>query len=704
MDVRCAACGTEYEFEDALISSRGTTVRCTNCGHQFKVRLAEAHAVGPDEWIVLTGLGRRLVYRSLRELQHGITHGDVKREDLLSRGRRPPRPIGSIVELEPFFPDAALPERKASTLTGVAPPENAKGPTPKGPAPARNRDHDTWSGVAPPANPPAKGFDAGTGADTAGDENGVAAAAEPGHHARNRTVMGMGVVAPPAPEERAQPPVVVTPGTASETTGDSPQELPRGRLNRKSTQPYVDLGVMEGKTEASEPHETVQSTEVPRPKLQGATETAATLPSAHALTDDDVKLAKADEIPTSEGEPGALPQSSPSGSVPGHHEGVVPEATLDFDVGAIRAEGQLLGHPPRADRDQHSEASESVSDSASKPSPERSADAGDTHERHAARDDSAVLASGDTASSSVRPESTLPPSRSSSPHTLLIGVLSGLAILAVIAIVRSTSKRAPEAFAPVGISSQSIAADMPDSDTRAVGTGTLPSARQALNPVEPDERTDASVDRTSKSTDGGPTGTDAGSTSSSVTGEQSASSDTDEPEDLTAGDFRARLLRASESLQHGQLTRADKLYRSVLVERPNDTEATAGMADVERRRGNLDKAAALYRRVLALNPNFLPALLAAAEIKWSSGDHAGAGVLYRRIVAQVGDQGQYGRIASSRLHQLESQAPAPASPSTLPAADSAAGSAATAAPASPPTSTRAVPPSAGSTDLPELGR
>ena len=32
MDVTCERCGTEYDFDDALVSERGTTVKCTNCG------------------------------------------------------------------------------------------------------------------------------------------------------------------------------------------------------------------------------------------------------------------------------------------------------------------------------------------------------------------------------------------------------------------------------------------------------------------------------------------------------------------------------------------------------------------------------------------------------------------------------------------------------------------------------------------------
>src|SRR5262249_49170904 len=32
MEITCNRCKTEYDFDDALVSERGTTVRCTNCG------------------------------------------------------------------------------------------------------------------------------------------------------------------------------------------------------------------------------------------------------------------------------------------------------------------------------------------------------------------------------------------------------------------------------------------------------------------------------------------------------------------------------------------------------------------------------------------------------------------------------------------------------------------------------------------------
>jgi predicted Zn finger-like uncharacterized protein len=131
MDVRCNRCGTEYEFDDALISERGTTVKCTNCGLQFKVYPSH-HSGGPERWVVRNAQGRELVFNSLRELQRGIAERKVGPADLLSRGQNAPRPLSSIAELEPFFQSSlgkAAPsssaERVARTLHGVAPPANS---------------------------------------------------------------------------------------------------------------------------------------------------------------------------------------------------------------------------------------------------------------------------------------------------------------------------------------------------------------------------------------------------------------------------------------------------------------------------------------------------------------------------------------------------------------------------------------------------
>src|SRR3989442_945753 len=38
MDVRCENCQTAYEFHEARVKDGGVTVKCTQCGHIFKVR------------------------------------------------------------------------------------------------------------------------------------------------------------------------------------------------------------------------------------------------------------------------------------------------------------------------------------------------------------------------------------------------------------------------------------------------------------------------------------------------------------------------------------------------------------------------------------------------------------------------------------------------------------------------------------------
>jgi predicted Zn finger-like uncharacterized protein len=119
MEVTCERCSTVYDFDDALVSERGTTVKCTTCSHQFKVRRAVA-ATGPDVWIIRTVDGREIEFAALRDLQAAIYDNRVTREDVLAKGSGRPRRLGSIAELEPFFNRAGPnPQRRARTLAGA---------------------------------------------------------------------------------------------------------------------------------------------------------------------------------------------------------------------------------------------------------------------------------------------------------------------------------------------------------------------------------------------------------------------------------------------------------------------------------------------------------------------------------------------------------------------------------------------------------
>jgi predicted Zn finger-like uncharacterized protein len=157
MDVRCNRCSTDYEFDDALISDRGTTVQCTNCGFQFKIYPERSQAASPERWVVRTMSGRELVYTTLRDLQRAIGDRQVGPKDLLSRGSQPSRPLGSIPELEPFFTNASGGGRAMQslprTIHGVAPPPSGA------PRPPEVRARPTQRGF---------GLPSGTGRDAAG--------------------------------------------------------------------------------------------------------------------------------------------------------------------------------------------------------------------------------------------------------------------------------------------------------------------------------------------------------------------------------------------------------------------------------------------------------------------------------------------------------------------------------------------------------
>ncbi|WP_437713869.1 zinc-ribbon domain-containing protein [Sorangium sp. So ce448] len=141
MDVTCERCSTEYEFDDALVSERGTTVKCTNCGFQFKVRRTDGAL--PEKWVVRTLGGRELEFKMLRELQAAITQGQITRDDVISRGNARPRRLGSIAELEPFFkgPGSIVMAGTALGIGGPSPfPGRSRSLTPPGlggPAPAQ---------------------------------------------------------------------------------------------------------------------------------------------------------------------------------------------------------------------------------------------------------------------------------------------------------------------------------------------------------------------------------------------------------------------------------------------------------------------------------------------------------------------------------------------------------------------------------------
>lgn len=154
MDVRCEQCQTEYEFDDALVSGRGTTVKCTNCGHKFKIRRRDGD-FSEDFWNVHTADNKTLVFTSLRELQRAIQGRVVHRTDMMSKGGHPPKPIGQIPELAPFFvPRTTRDFGEAMTPSQPPPlPATSQAPPPPLPPPSSSkRDRSSTQPGFPPAS------------------------------------------------------------------------------------------------------------------------------------------------------------------------------------------------------------------------------------------------------------------------------------------------------------------------------------------------------------------------------------------------------------------------------------------------------------------------------------------------------------------------------------------------------------------------
>ena len=126
MEVTCSRCGTDYEFEETLISQRGTTVKCTGCGHLFKVFQHDdpgADQDPPPAWSVRLQSGKIERLDSLESLTRRITEGLYQRNDEISRSGADWQRLGEVDELESFFDDA----RRSTRPPAMPPPVTVDG-------------------------------------------------------------------------------------------------------------------------------------------------------------------------------------------------------------------------------------------------------------------------------------------------------------------------------------------------------------------------------------------------------------------------------------------------------------------------------------------------------------------------------------------------------------------------------------------------
>ncbi|MFW5926379.1 MAG: zinc-ribbon domain-containing protein, partial [Myxococcota bacterium] len=190
MDVTCERCGTVYEFDETLVSGRGTTVKCTQCNHVFKVTPGGATRSPRSGWQVRRQDGAVMEVESLKVLQRRIGQGHLSRDDTISRDGTTWKRLGDIAELQSFFDtaQAAAPparERRQTQLgVGVTPPADAAGEQPTG-APQPERAPE-------PPGPAAPHPETTRPAEEAGEAEATRPAAGGGRQHKS-TLLGMGL-------------------------------------------------------------------------------------------------------------------------------------------------------------------------------------------------------------------------------------------------------------------------------------------------------------------------------------------------------------------------------------------------------------------------------------------------------------------------------------------------------------------------------
>jgi len=728
MYVQCERCKTEYDFDDALVSERGTTVKCTQCGNQFKVRRSTEGA-GGDRWVVTTVSGKTHVFTSLRELQKAILGRQVARSDSLSRGSGPPRLLGAIAELEPFFDKrASVPPTEAEPLarkssrpppaaaSGLQPPQRSPSVPPRG---RMDTLRPTAGGVpAPaPAHAPREEVTRSPLATTQGTAS--AALANTPHVA---SPVGQPTTAEPfAPRPAHAPdPLAATLGAAPEPSATLPALATTQQSARGGTAPMPPIT----------PQQVQQPQPQPRPQpIPAAMEMSSPLPPQVAPfggSSDSIHPAR----------PSLPDYAPPRRRVGGWIVGLVLVAgvsVLGFvvlkpylrpapkPVAALAPLDpkvqQLLGDGERAFSDGNLDAAKEDFDKASALADkdprvlldvarvaEARADVAWLALRLAAPGEQATQAKKDLDEHSVKASSAAETALNVAPDDAaavrskidalriagdfaqaraLVPKMSSIAsqpessyILAALDLAEATTptpqviERLRDAAASEGNLGRARAALV----YALARSGDVPQARKELekllglphqHPLQADLR--AFLDRSHQAAATGDAGAVAVVDVNSLPsgGHGSPSGEGN----FGASDPRHLLQEADTAKSHGDLLKAKDLYGKVLAISPSDSEALAGLGDVSYQQHDLHNAQTYYENALRANNTYFPALIGLADTLWDLGDKGRAQRMYKDMVDRLPEQ-----MVPARARQRSTEsAPAPQATGTPASQDGGGG-------------------------------
>lgn len=748
MDVRCSRCSTEYEFDDGLISGRGTTVQCTNCGFQFRLFPTDSGALPPERWVVRTASGREHVFTSLRELQRGISEQNVGPHDLLSRGQQTPRPLGSIAELEQFFlsphspgPPQAAPQGAARRVGApgrtLPPPDFFPSPSEEEQSsPEPNDRANSSRSTSPLGSLPDVDSDAVTLRTTGRPEARVSTSGAPevlsGSSPSSQKMLAAtplvvlpaeelvsghsGVpssVAPPRAPAGSQPePWSGSLGLRAEPWSGNLGTRAEPRSNPRSSTPIALPPVSSGRRDLRS-YDEISVDGLPEPGRRARSRWIAAVVIAGVVTLFALTIGRrylTDKQPSA-----AVPQEQSSGKV----AALLKTGNQLMDEGHLEEAGEELTRAGAlAERDPE------VLAALARLSVLRAdvfwlklrlidptvLEHVQSIQRELGRRTGKARSSVDAAFA-VAPENLVvlrarvDALRLSGDHDAAREWIKPIASRpsdpenAYVLAALDLAEAEPSWPTVIDRLKTGVAGERSPGRAHAALVYALIRANRSaeaeaeLAKLESDptggllgDELRSYFQRQARSVGAQPP-PKASANLPSDTPDRPGASGADAQPTLT-NDFRRLLEQASVALRGGNLERADTLYQQVLTQQPGNTEALAGLGDVARRRDDPATAARMYERVLAKNPNYIPAMLARADQKWDDGDRNGALVLYRRVLDQAGIGTDYGQRASVRIAQA---ARAEAEERRTPTA-----------PSTPPTQDPSAPPGIDTTDLPEL--
>jgi predicted Zn finger-like uncharacterized protein len=717
VDVQCERCKTEYEFDDALVSGRGTTVRCTNCGHQFKVRRAEVSEPGIDRWVVDTGSGQQLTFLTLRELQRAILAKQVARGDVLSRGTGPPRTLGSIAELEPFFEGRTstrpppgpgpsdiqpLPKRTATWGSASDGMYAAKipgaGNTPLPPAPGPPRRTDPFGPLPDPALPPRK-------VDTL----------------RPPAVASVPQVPPAPPSPSPQQVVTALPhGHGSAAIAPPPQEMPRATARLQITPtPYavVPTGAPAGGDFSSPLPPPTRPIRQPmptgddeiydiRPALSSAAEEAYAPPRRRRVGGwvvAVVLLAAVGVVGWVVAKPylagrnaGAAAQLDPRAQAfLADGEKAMAEGNLDLAQGDFDKASALAEKDPRVLLDEARVAAARADVPWLKLrllSPDQADDARATRAQlddqagraRNAAEAATTVAPDDAAAVRAKIDALRISGDRDGARKLVTKVSAQASQPDTAYVIAALDLAEPEPIWTTVIDRLRLAAAAEGNAGRArallvyalAKSGDVAGSRAELAKLDAIPRpypllpnlhafVEKAPSRLALGLDGGLAANVPHIDVSALPPQGSSGGAGPPPGDNGGGDSipsdtRGGMHAAAAAIKKGDWGRARQIYEALSTRNPNDSEAIAGIGDCARATGDSSGAIAAYKRALSVNPSYLPALLGLADTQWASGDHAGAVAQYKAIVDRF-PEGSYPAYVKTRA---EGSAPTPPPPSS----------------------------------------